>query len=88
MPKKVTCNLENKQEFKFEDPCAILYSINTGDAATHAHFVALIEHMQYKSFGCHTVGVIFNRLGDELKAVGFKYKVSISVEDPTLQSAF
>ena len=59
MPKQLKCNMENMEELKFEDPCAILYTIH-GDKSTadFSHFIELIEHMQYKTFGCHVAHVV------------------------------
>ena len=87
MPKKVECSLDNNEERKFEDPCSILFTIK-GDKAKndYKHFIELIEHQQYRTFGCHIAHTI---IGDEnnFKLVGFKYIVNIEVKDPTLKSA-
>ena len=76
---------------QFEDPCAILYTIQ-GDKSKDdfSHFIELIEHMQYKTFGCHVAHVVVGNSKNpqsEFKLIGFKYTVTINVEDPQLQSA-
>ena len=92
MPNKLSCDIANNVERKFEDPCSILYSIQ-GDNSKQdfSHFIELIEHQQYKSFGCHVAHTVFVNQGKPLesfKLIGFDYVVTVEVGDPALASVF
>lgn len=55
MPRYISCNLQLHSTRCLHSPCGIRYNINTNDFDQHRHHLAeLIEHQQYKTFGCHT----------------------------------
>lgn len=77
MPKKVTCNLPNNQDYRIEDPCRILYHINADKTQNYAHFQELINHQQLKTFHCHISNIIIGRDLSLFTLDGFKYTVEI-----------
>lgn len=87
MPKQIQCALDNPTPYNITNPCSILYTIKKSLVKSdYGHFVELIEHQQFKAFGCHLAHVVIGEDVENIK--GFSYHVSVSVVDPVLKSAF
>lgn len=77
MPQTIDCNISDSTPTAFENPCKTLFTVKSEQAiGNYSHFVELIEHQQYRAFGCRLAHVIIgDSEGYQLK--GFDYRVNI-----------
>ena len=80
--------MKNKEKYMINDPCNILFFLQTKDNEIPAHVEELIKHQMKKSFKCFRTNILASSSEVQNKETGYEYILDIKIADSTLKSAF